>query len=160
MKLIVLIVIAIIIYIYVSYYYRTPDNISILQSRLNEFDFSLLNEKQPIIIEDRLKDSNELSKLWFKWNQIKTFGGYDDNKWYKNKYKYILVHPENDTDILLYPAGKNLVNNEPDPEEQLIIIKLKANQLLIIPYHWHFMIETKNNINFIGIHDLLTRFLL
>ena len=56
----------------------------------------------------------------------------------------------------MYPPNKPLVSGIPDPNETVIIMKLKAHQLLIVPYHWYTMIEIEKQIEFIGIHDILT----
>lgn len=150
------IILAILIYIYISYYYRYPTKVSILQSRLNEFDLNLLQEKQPIVLEDAIKEIEQLKKAWFKWNYSKKYSGYIPEHWYRNNYKYLLIHPQEDTEIFLYPPTKLLNNGVPDPEETVIIIKLKAYQLLIVPYHWYTMIDTEKQIHFMGIHDILT----
>jgi hypothetical protein len=159
MKIILWIIIIALLYVYISYYYRYPTKVSILQSRLNEFDLNLLNEKQPIVIEDRIKDINEIRKAWFKWNFKKEYNTYDTDKWYKNNFKYFLIHPQEDTEVFLYPPNKPVINNEPSPEEQIIVMKLKANQLLIVPYKWLNMIDKLQNVNFIGLNDIFTAIL-
>jgi len=150
------ILLAILVYVYISYYYRYPTKISILQSRLNEFDFHLLQEKQPIVLEDAIKDIHQIKKAWFKWNYSKQYSGYLPEQWYRNSYKYLLIHPQEDTEVFMYPPNKPLQNGIPDSSETVVIMKLKAHHLLIVPYHWFTMIETEKQINFIGIHDILT----
>jgi len=153
------IILAVILYIYISYYYRYPEKVSILQSSLNRFDLNLLQEKQPIILEDSVKDISQLKKAWFKWNFSKVYQGYTPEKWYKNNTKFLLIHPQEDTEVFLYPPIKPFKDGMPDPEETVIIIKLKAHQLLIVPYHWYTMIDIQKQVLFMGIHDLLTPFL-
>lgn len=159
MKTLLWIIVIAILYVYISYYYRYPTKISILQSRLNEFDLNLLNEKQPIVIEDRIKDITEIKKAWFKYNLSKNYNIYDTDKWYKNNFKYFLIHPQEDIEVYLYPPNKSVINNEPNPNEQIIVIKLKANQLLIVPYKWLNMIDEQHNVHFIGLNDIFTAIL-
>jgi hypothetical protein len=150
--------VAILIYIYVSYYYRYPQKVSILQSSLDRFDLNLLQEKQPIVLEDAIKDIQEIKKAWFKWNYTTRSNGYLPDQWQKNRHKHLLIHPQESTEILLYPAAAPTLkqSNIPDPNETIVIIKLKPNQLLIVPFHWKTMIQKEKQIEFMGIHDLVT----
>lgn len=156
MNLWLLFFILIISYIYLSYYYRYPKKVSILQSSLNRFDLTLLQEKQPIVIEDAIKDMNDIKKAWFKWNYTRQWSEIVPEKWIKNNYKYLMIHPEEECEVFLYPPTQPWIQNAPDPDKTVIIIKLKPHQLIIVPYHWKWMIETKKQINFLGIHDAIT----
>ena len=71
----------------------------------------------------------------------------------------MFLHCLNDCEILLYQAGQKIINNIPDTKEPILIIKLKKNQSLIIPFKWYYYIKNNDNIiytNNIGIHDYIT----
>lgn len=148
--------IVLIAYIYISYYYRYPSKVSILQTSLNRFDLNLFHEKQPILLEDAVKDSQELTKAWFKWNVKRPWSQILPEQWMTNSYKYLMIHPQEPTEVFLYPPNQPWKDGQPDPDKTVIILKLKAYQLLIVPYHWKWMIETEKRIEFTGIHDAIT----
>ena len=154
----ILIVIIVLLYIYISYYYRYPSNVSITQSSLSYFDVNLLHEKQPIVLEDKMEDIQVFKKSWFKWNYTKYYQMPEQvpEKWYKNQYKYLMIQPQESMELYLCPAHIKLVNNIPPAEETLIIMKLKAHQIVILPFHWKYMIQTYQPIYYLGVHDIIT----
>lgn len=159
MKLWLWIILAILIYIYVSYYYKYPKDVSILQSGSGTFKAHLLTEKQPIVIDDTIKDIQEIKKAWFRWNYTNIYQEFIPEQWYKNKYKYLIIYPLEDTEVFLYSPSLPFKENLPDPEETVVVIKLKAQQLLIIPFHWYHMYPSQKQTVFMGVHDLITPFL-
>ena len=161
MNLWILISFLIILYIYVSYYYRYPSNVSIIQSSFDRLDLNLFQERQPIVLDDPVENIQDLKKSWFKWNYTKYYQMPDQvpEKWYKNQYKYLIIQPQESTELYLCPAHVKFVNQVPPAEETLIIIKLKARQIVILPLHWKYMIQTYQPIYYLGIHDIVTPFL-
>jgi hypothetical protein len=153
-------ILIIIIIIYIYCYYIFPSSISILQSNINNFDLITLQQRQPIVINDCLKEKEKLIQLWFKYNLIYPI---DDinylNNWIHNSYKYLFINPNIDKEIIIYKASNN--NEPPTEEEQIIAIKLKKNQSLIIPFKWKYFIDETNIelIDIYGIHDYITSFL-
>jgi hypothetical protein len=148
---------------YISWYYRYP-NLTILQSGLEKFQFSLLLEKQPIIIHDRIRDLQELLKAWFNTNKQEhhLLGVSPSNQpvWHTNPYKYTLIHPTQDIEVALCSAKVKLEENIPPEKETLVIIKLKANMILILPLHIHYaLLGTGTDVPVVGIHDYITRWL-
>lgn len=165
MRTIVVIVVALIVaIIYLSYYYRYPKNeVSVLQTTIDLFTMNLLSEKQPIVIQDAVGDIGELGALWFKYNIIR-FGVVDsvnadsvnaDSGFSQNKYKWLIFHPYEKTEILLYPACKPFVNGEPAADETILAIQLSAHQVLIVPFHWRYVVGKWNG-DSMGIHDYIT----
>lgn len=141
---------------YTYCYFIFPDYISILQTSLNEFEFNLLYKRQPLIIEDKIKDVINILNAWFSQNIIKD-QKYDVNIiWNKNKYKYIYCYAILDCEILLCNPKNKIINDTPDINEPIIEIKLKQNQSLIIPYYWNYSVKNNNNIQLYGIHDYIT----
>jgi len=153
-----LIIFIIIILIYISFYFIYPKSITILQTTLNDFDFNLLLQKQPLVIGDKIKNIDDIIKLWFTPNIIESYNLVDiNNKWNKNNFKYLFIYSINDTEILLYQAGQQFINNIPNEKEPILAIKLKKYQSLIIPFKWHFQVQKNTDIEIIGIHDYITK---
>ena len=67
-SIIIFLVIILIIYIYC--YFIFPTSILILQTTINDFNFNILNTRQPIVISDHLKEKEKLINAWFKYNFI------------------------------------------------------------------------------------------
>lgn len=156
MNLVWLIVSIVIAYVYLSYYYRYPKHVSILQTSLSRFDLNLLQEKQPIVLEDAIKDVHPVIKAWFPWNPSRTWQSIVPETWSKNKYKYLVIHPHVDTELFLYPPNLPWHNEQPDPEYTVLILQLKAHQMIIVPFHWKWMLEKESPCQFTGLHDGLT----
>ena len=143
---------------YIYCYYIFPKSITILQTTLNDFDFNLLLQRQPLVIGDKIININEIINLWFSPNIIENnnLNINDNNKWIINNYKYLFIYSTNDTELLLYQAGQSFINNEPNTKEPLVAIKLRTNQSIILPFKWYYNIKNKDNIKTIGIHDYIT----
>ena len=144
--------------IYVYCYYIFPKSITILQTTLNDFDFNLLLQRQPLVIGDKIIKIDDIIKLWFSPNIIENYISNlsDNNKWVINNYKYLFVYCINDTELLLYQAGKNFINGEPNTNEPILAIKLRTNQSIIVPFKWYYNIKNKDDIKIIGIDDYIT----
>lgn len=149
-----IIIICIIFYIYC--YFVFPKNISILQSSLDEFNFNMLLKRHPLVIEDTVKDILSLLKLWFSPNIVQNIN-YDPKRlWNINSHKYLYVYSLENTEILIYPPTKKVVNDLPDNTEPIISIKLKKYQSLVIPYRWYYNINDIDKLKLYGIHDYIT----
>ena len=182
-----LLVILIIITIYIYCYFIFPSSVIILQTTIKDFDFNLLNNRQPIVITDFLKEKNKLIDSWFNYNYIvndnnnRDDNDNDDNdndndnddndndndnndnnnrndndndEWIHNKYKYVFISANKDTEIIIYKAS--IYSNIPDENERIIAVKLQKNQSLILPFKWKYYINNYKDINTWGIHDLIT----
>ena len=145
---------------YVSYYYRYPSEVTIIQTTLPEFHFDLLLQKQPIVLQDQVSHLSDLQRLWFPrmtqyrvWTEKKSM----NDPWDKNKHKYLVLQPHSDTKIFLYPRGKEMVPpGIPDPKGTLIEIQLKSHQVLIVPYKYYYHIEDPITLHGLACDDLLT----
>ena len=145
----------IIILIYAYCYYIFPKEISILQTDLANFNFNLLSSRQPIVISDFIQDPSEVIKSWFNYNIINENENETNNNenddWKHNNYKYLFINANEDTEVIIYKAEITKIN--PNPEDNIIIIKLQKNQSLILPFKWKYY---STNINKWGIDDLIT----
>jgi hypothetical protein len=123
----------------------------------------MLREKQPIIIQDRVAQFQELKRLWFSYNFTKEFEIQQEGDlvWIKNKFKYVALQSQDDVEVLIAPASEHLSKDGIMPETAtLIAIQLKANQVVIMPFHMHYAISTeKGKLSVIGVHDLVTKLL-
>jgi len=61
-------IIIIIIIIYICCYFIFPPDIYIIQSNISDFNFSSLLSRQPIVLDDYLKEPEKLIDLWFNFN--------------------------------------------------------------------------------------------
>ena len=155
MKLLI-IILTIIIIIYAYCYYIFPNEISILQTDLSNFNFSLLSSRQPIVISDFIQNPLEVINSWFNYNIINSNmndnnNNDNNNDWIHNNYKYLFINAYDDTEVIIYKAEITKIN--PKAEDNIIIIKLQKNQSLILPFKWKYY---SNNINKWGIDDLIT----
>jgi hypothetical protein len=96
--IILTLIIIFIVYISSNYINKFPDNIQILQTSLENFYDDLLLEKQPIIIQDRIKDIYQFIDLlkYIYDNKIdlinKEIPIEYQNKLFINKYRYVLIY--------------------------------------------------------------------
>jgi len=148
MKLIIIIICCIIIY--AICYYVFPKEISILQTEIDKFNISSLSLRQPIVITDFLQNPNEIIESWFKFN-FKSQDYNINNDWIHNNHKYLFINAIEDTEIIIYKAETKKTN--PNPDDKIIIIKLKKYQSLILPFKWKYY---ATNINKWVIDDLIT----
>ena len=154
---------------YASLYYIFADELIIYQVEERHFDFNLLYNKQPIIIQDSIKNIDEILVDWFNYNIIE----YDvliPNiwGWNRNGFKYLLIyadaHEENSVEITLGNPRTIHENNVPvspdrlpDDNQKLTTILLNKNKLLIVPFKWFYHLNiTSGNPRFFGIHDYIT----
>ena len=160
MKLLILILSIIILIIYTICYYIFPTEVSIYQTDIEKFDINVLSSRQPIVISDYVQNPEDIINSWFKYNIINFDGndnGYDndnngnDNDWKHNNHKYLFINALEDTEIIIYKAQITKIN--PTSEDKIIIIKLKQNQSLILPFKWKYY---GNKINIWNIDDIIT----
>lgn len=138
-------IVLIILYIYVSYYYRYPKDTKVLNAMFHSFNAALLYDRHPIILVD-VPDMQTVKSTFFKYLPSTTFS-VNEQEWHKNKYKYALI--QNSEEIHLLPAYKQLT-----PEETLITLQMKPNYLLILPFHWHY--STSQTTEVMGVNDYVT----
>ena len=160
MNYIIILIILLIIYIYS--YYNYPKKISVLQTNPNNFKTDMLLEKQPIVIENNASPLSDMKPMFFKWNPTQSFNISGSNYWQYNTYKYVAIQLENSGEILLTPPNTKMLPDEdaPDPESaNVLAIQAKKGEILIIPFHWRYLINNKLDVECLGIHDYITYFL-
>ena len=148
--------------LYASLYYIFYDELIIYQVEARHFDFNLLYNKQPIIIQDSITNIDEILVDWFNYNIVE----YDvliPNiwGWNRNHYKYLLIYAdaseENSVEITLGNPLTKQEGNAPEYTQTLTTIPLNKNKILIIPFKWYYHINIiSGNPRFFGIHDYIT----
>lgn len=142
----------IIILAVVSYsvsYFKTKDDYTIVQSYLEKINIDTLHDKHPIVIYDRIKDPKTLLKSLFAYSYISASYRMSKHEHiYQTKSKYTLIYNDvSDTLVnLISPKykskialGKPLEGQNPDI--QYITIKLKQNQVAVLPIMWYYMVD-------------------
>jgi len=148
------IAIVVILYIYISYYYRYSEEPTIIHSYEKLFQNNVMLEKRPIILLENEKSLEEIHKKNSPY-MIKKNLDYDTSNWIRNKYKYLYIQPTDTSELHLLQASKKLTEDGiPDKDETLITLKVKKNQIIILPYHWYYYTETP--INSVGVHDYIS----
>jgi hypothetical protein len=154
MKLLILILLLIVIIFYTICYYIFPTDVSIYQTDIDKFDINVLSSRQPIVISDYIQNPEDIINSWFKYNIINFDDDNNNNNnddWKHNNHKYLFINAIKDTEIIIYKAQITKIN--PTPEDKIIIIKLKENQSLILPFKWKYV---GSNINIWNIDDIIT----
>lgn len=158
---IIYIIILIILIIYIYSFYNYPKKVYVMQTNLDKLNYSMLLERQPVVIENTKTDLEKLQQNLFVY-MIPTYFSLDSSEnWYNNIYKHLIFQaitedPEKECEILIYPPYKKLINNVPDTNEKLLNIQLKNGQCLILPLHWKYYIEKRNKFNCLGINNIIT----
>ena len=145
--------IVLLLLLYASFYYIYNGEISIYQVSINNFDFELLNKKQPIVISDKITDIDYILNNWFNYNIIYNLN--NNHMWKKNKYKYMLVQSSTEQPVEVYlcnPYSK-ITNGIPEQDSNITTILLN-NKSIIIPFNWNYYIS--GNTYMYGIHDYIT----
>lgn len=156
MQPITLVILLIIIYVYVSYYYRYPAIVKVLNTFEDEFNTSLMLEKQPIVVLDvhasTLAEFKETT-VPYLFSKAKVHLQYD---WAKNRSKYLFIRATAPTDIHILPASKTLTaSNDPHPDETLITLQIKSTHVVILPLHWHYY-SPKTPLELLAVDDYIS----
>lgn len=156
---IIVAIVIIIISVYVSYYYRYPESIGILQTSLDLFTHSMLLSKQPLLIQDSIAGEavDVLGKAWFGGNGWTPYY-VPTGIWYRNRHKFLTLYAIKDTEVFIYPPWKKVINGTPQAGEGVVCIKLKQFQLVVLPLHWRVIFED-DGVACFARHDFVTAML-
>ena len=142
--------------VYVSYYYRAPATIAILQSTLADFRLEMLYEKQPVVIQERVADMASLHAAWFpRTRRLSRSPAIapppppnTPGEWQTNPYKILMLQPTPESgaqEVFLYRAGAGkppLRRGEaPPPDATLVGVRLEPRQTLLLPHRISFAIH-------------------
>jgi hypothetical protein len=154
MNVFVIAIVAILVYVYVSYYYRYPENIKVINAYENNFNTALLFEKQPIILLDNPYPTLDIAKQHILPYLLSKTIECIPLIWNKNPSKYLFITTDKDTEIHLLPASKKLYNMQPSPDDVLITLEITPSQLVILPFHWYYY--SINDLHVKGVDDYIS----
>jgi len=170
-KLLLSVIVILIIIVYVNYYTNYKKDYNILQSYLDNIDLSVVYEKYPIVIYDRVINPSELTKTLFAYSYIYkkqySIKGPVNPMINTSKHAIIWCSDSDVTINIINPKFKNNfkwekkvatqpLKNMEDTTVQYVTIKLKKDQVLILPAFWIF--DSSNTINIIQLDDILSFF--
>lgn len=163
-KILMIVVVLLIVFIYIHYYSKYNDTYEIVQTYLDKVNIDMLYERNPIVIYDSIKTPKQLLGTLFKYSYVsKSEYKMDTNFPVMNRAKFSFVYStsnEQDTYInLINPAYKasmkwvklqnknhvmDKVSTTPLEETNLryITIKLRPYQVVVIPMHWIIQSDT------------------
>jgi len=146
-----LLAIAVAIALTIAFYYRSPATLELLQTAAADFDTSLLLEKQPLIIHDKITETGIL--------QESLFGGRGrlwaapTGCWERVAHAHGILHALTDVEVLCAPPKVRWAMSAPTPDSQLVAFTLKQHQTLILPFRWGFFLPEASNVHLLGVHD-------
>ena len=161
---IVYIVLIIIAILYVRSYYKYPHVTSILQTSSHQFSPNLLLEKQPVIIDSEDADIAIVRSRWFGLNiGTQLFSLLGSDMWLRNKYKYIMMQCGDEAAELFLCNPNTPIAADGAPvqslETKVVGLTLSRGQIVILPFHWSYIISPGGRVDCIGLNDLVTYFL-
>lgn len=128
---IILVLLLTMVYIWSAVSPSTDDEVVIVQTPLASFTPLLLNEKNPVLISDRIVNIDELISVAFKFtshSQVQSRGQ-------KVKSSYAIFHPKTDITITI---------KKPKTLQEVDVI-VPANNVFILPMWWEWK-ESKEKI--------------
>lgn len=165
---VVYLVLLVLVILYVASYYRYPKFVSILQTSLSKFSPDLLLEKQPVVIDNNDCDLEEIQSRWFAVNFTTPYTLSASDTWHTNKFKYNVIQgiagsagavgADANAEVFLCNPNTLLgMDGAPiqDPATQIVGLHLAEGQILIIPFHWYYMISG-SGVKCLGVNDLIT----
>lgn len=159
MRVFLLIIVALVIILYVQYYFAYKKEFEIIQVTLDNIQLKTLYEKYPIIIADQVYKIDDLLKTVFAYSYVfKKEISIEPDKLTCNKYKYLLITCEDNVDIkLINPKYKPKIKSTLEESDvQYVTVKMKENQVLIVPALWY--IHTDNmDVSALGLDDFLSK---
>lgn len=174
-RLLIIFVIILVVIIYVQFYSKYNKGYNITQTYLDKINLNLLYERNPIIIYDSIKTPKQLLKTLFKYSYL-TKNEYTINTHYiyqsKSKFSFLyhtnqekhvminLINPIFKNDFKNFKKNKNniLFTTTPlqDTTVEFVSVKIKSNQVLLIPSHWMIQVVDDVDVVKVDIDDLFT----
>jgi len=179
MRNILILVVFVLLAIYIYSNYNYPKHVSIIQTNLDDMKFSILLEKQPVIIENNKTDLEQLQNTLFSYmnHNIYEIDGPEkqndseekpeeaekaeeaeeaEEEWHTSRYKYLVLQSTSDnSEIYIFPPYIKFDESSPDFENDIINVQLSIGQCIILPFHWKYLIK-KNNFICLCVHNIAT----
>ena len=177
-RLLIIIVIVLVVLIYGQFYSKYNKGYNITQTYLDKINLNLLYERNPIIIYDSIKTPKQLLKTLFKYSflakneyTINTHNIYQS----KSKFSFVyhtgqraqhdnvminLINPLFKKDFKDWKKNKHgalfTTTLLQETTVEFVSIKLKANQVLLIPSHWMIQVVDDEDVVKVDLDDLFT----
>lgn len=161
-KMLLCVFVILMITLYVQSYFKTKDDYTIIQSYLDKITIDTLHDKHPIVIYDLIQDPKTLMKSLFAYSYISVnYKMSSPDALYKTRSKFTLLYNDT-TDVfvnIISPKYRvNVVQGKPIASQsndvQYITIKLKQNQVLVLPILWYYACDKQCKT--IGLDDVLS----
>lgn len=155
-----IIIVLLVIALYVQYYLAYKKEYEIIQVTLDNIELKTLYEKYPVVIADQVYSIDELLKTVFAYSYVfKKTLNIEPNTVFRNKYKYLIITSEDNIDVKLINPKYKIKTKLEESDVQYVTIKLKENQVLIVPALWY--IHTENmDVSAVGLDDFVSKFAL
>ena len=166
-KILVIIVVCLFLLLYTQSYAKYHDDYKIIQSNLRKIDIGTLYEKYPIVIYDRVISPQQLLDTLFSYSYaVKSEIVESVQNPCMNMSKYLILFNSLDDSVINLVNPKFRKNIEWRKQNgtvvstkhldnlrvQYVTIKLKKNQVLILPGYWIYQVDKK--IKKIALNDL------
>lgn len=157
MRVFLLIIVLLIVALYVQYYLAYKKEYEIIQVTLDNLELKTLYEKYPIVISDQVYKIDELLKTVFAYSYVfKKQVSIEPEKITRNSYKYLLITSDDNVDIKLINPKYKVKPTLEESDVQYVTVKLKENQVLIVPALWY--VHTENmDVLALGLDDFLSK---
>ena len=157
MRVFLLIIVLLIVALYVQYYLAYKKEYEIIQVTLDNLELKTLYEKYPIVISDQVYKIDELLKTVFAYSYVfKKQVSIEPEKITRNSYKYLLITSDDSIDIKLINPKYKVKQTLEESDVQYVTVKLKENQVLIVPALWY--VHTENmDVLALGLDDFLSK---
>jgi hypothetical protein len=171
-----LILILLIVSVYTRYYSKYNDGYEMVQTNLDKVTIDLVYEKNPVLIYEPITKPKQLLSTLFKYSYLFKFEySIHQPEIIVNTSKFSLIYPkETNTDLdgnifvnIINPSNKSKLKFKrlknglkiastpfQDANIDCITIKMKPNQVLVLPSHWMF--QSTNELHKIDLDDLFS----
>lgn len=149
---------ALVIFVYLRFYMSVSSNVKITQLSLTELSHSILMEKNPIIIEERIVNPISLLQTVFKYmyvyKRVKEVEDGDGLKFRQNRARFMILSSKID-DCSVQIQNPN-VSVEDTASPPYVDVRLHANMTMILPYKWWYRLPTPQYVSSIALEDVLS----
>lgn len=154
----IIILIVLIIILYIRYNMKVSTTLEILQIQPGQLKLDLLNEKNPIVVQNVSDDLNVLVKKSLKYLYLYTISchhhSHETDKIMTNLGRYMMIKNTSDTSFeieIVHPTNKSKENYE------FVSIIIHPTNVLILPMFWKYKwVTSREGKECIFVHDLFS----
>lgn len=161
MKGFVIVVSVLLVLLYLQYYVKYKQDYQILQVFLDNFKLDTLYEKYPIVVYDQVYDPKDLLKTVFAYSFVfKNEFSVEPGAVCRNSHKFVVLSCDDSVSLkIINPKYKKDIKPRiQDCNVQFVTVKLKPNQVLILPALWYYHTDNMD-VSAIGLDDLVSNWL-